>query len=111
MLIAGRVVTPAGVVAGWVETAGERIVAVGEGSAPAGAAGTASWSIVAGFVDVHVHGGGGHSFTAGDPDAVVGGVRVPSRPRDDDDAAQPRDGACRRPRRCGRADPRVARRG
>ncbi len=75
MLIAGRVVTPAGVVVGWVETAGERIVAVGEGGAPAGAAGTTSWSIVAGFVDVHVHGGGGHSFTAGDPDAVVGGVQ------------------------------------
>jgi N-acetylglucosamine-6-phosphate deacetylase len=73
--IAGRVVTPAGVVAGWVETDGERIAVVGEGSAPAGAAGSRGWSIVAGFVDLHVHGGGGHSFTAGDPDAVVGGVR------------------------------------
>jgi N-acetylglucosamine-6-phosphate deacetylase len=75
VLVAGRVVTPAGVVPGWVETDGERIAVVGEGSAPAGAAGAAAWSIVAGFVDLHVHGGGGHSFTSGDPDAVVGGVR------------------------------------
>jgi N-acetylglucosamine-6-phosphate deacetylase len=75
MLVPGRVVTPTGVVPGWVETDGDRIAFVGEGSAPAGAAGTAGRSIVAGFVDLHVHGGGGHSFTAGDPDAVVGGVR------------------------------------
>ncbi len=74
-VIAGRVVTPTGVVGGWVETDGERIAVVGEGTAPAGAAGMAGWSIVAGFIDLHVHGGGGHSFTAGDPDAVVGGVR------------------------------------
>ena len=32
------------------------------------------WTIVPGFVDLHVHGGGGHNFTAGDPDAVVLGV-------------------------------------
>jgi N-acetylglucosamine-6-phosphate deacetylase len=69
------VITPTGAVSGWVETAGERIAAVRQGSAPAGAAGSANWSIVAGFVDLHVHGGGGHSFTAGDPDAVAAGVR------------------------------------
>ena len=74
MIIAGRVVTPTGVVRGWVETAGERVAQVGGGLVPSSAAGSGQWTIVPGFVDVHVHGGGGHSFTAGDPDAVVRGV-------------------------------------
>jgi N-acetylglucosamine-6-phosphate deacetylase len=74
VIIAGRVVTPAGVVRGWVETAGERVAQVGSGLVPSSAAGSGQWTIVPGFVDLHVHGGGGHSFTAGDPDAVVQGV-------------------------------------
>ena len=72
-IVAGRVVTPRGVVPGWVETAGDRIAQVSGGLVPAGAAGSVRWTIVPGFVDVHVHGGGGHSFTAGDPDAVAQG--------------------------------------
>lgn len=72
-LIAGRVVTPLGVGDGWVETDGERIVHVGHGRPPRrAAAGDRTWTIVAGFVDVHVHGGGGHSVTSGDPAAIVG---------------------------------------
>ena len=74
MIIAGRVVTPTSVVRGWVETAGERIAQVGGGIAPSTAIGNGGWTIVAGFVDVHVHGGGGHSFTSGEPEAIAGGV-------------------------------------
>ena len=74
MIVAGRVVTPAGAVSGWIETAGEHIAEVGGGLVPSVAAGSGQWTIVAGFVDLHVHGGGGHSFTAGDPDAVVHGI-------------------------------------
>lgn len=74
MILAGRVVTPTAVVRGWVETAGERIAQIGGGIAPSTAIGNGSWTIAAGFVDLHVHGGGGHSFTAGDPEAIAGGV-------------------------------------
>lgn len=65
MRVEGRVVTPDGVVeSGYVEVAGDTIVTVGTG-APA----TDTW-IVPGFVDIHTHGGGGHTFTTGDPAAA-----------------------------------------
>jgi len=64
MRVEGQVVTPTGVVDGYVEVAGDTIVTVGTG-APA----TDRW-IVPGFVDIHTHGGGGHTFTAGDPAAA-----------------------------------------
>lgn len=64
MKVAGRIVTPEGVVDGTVDVDGTRIVAVTPG-AP-GDAGR-RW-IVPGFVDIHVHGGGGHTFTTGDAD-------------------------------------------
>jgi N-acetylglucosamine-6-phosphate deacetylase len=64
--VAGRVVTPDGVIDdGEVGVDGGLIGEVGE------AGGTdvhnGHW-IVPGFVDIHVHGGGGHTFTTGDPD-------------------------------------------
>jgi N-acetylglucosamine-6-phosphate deacetylase len=76
--ISGRVVTPSGVVDGWISVADGRITAVapadpvgggpGQVSAP-GRPGGGDW-IVPGFVDIHNHGGGGHSFTLGSaPDA------------------------------------------
>jgi len=71
--INGRVVTPSGIVDGYVEITGDRITAVTgspgtqrPGSAGPGQAGP-PW-ILPGFVDIHVHGGGGHTFTTGDPD-------------------------------------------
>ena len=70
LVTGGRVVTPAGVLTGgWVQVAGDRITAVGEGPPPEGegpAEGSGAW-VVPGFVDVHVHGGGGASYTSGDP--------------------------------------------
>jgi N-acetylglucosamine-6-phosphate deacetylase len=74
VIIGGRVVTAGEVVAGWVEIAGDRIADIGGGAPPAGSAGGREWTIVPGFVDVHVHGGGGHSFTTGDPDSIAAGV-------------------------------------
>ncbi|AGL21313.1 N-acetylglucosamine-6-phosphate deacetylase [Actinoplanes sp. N902-109] len=57
--IHGRVVRPGAVVPGFVEVDGPTIRSVEE--APAG-----DDIIVPGFVDLHCHGGGGHTFTRGD---------------------------------------------
>jgi N-acetylglucosamine-6-phosphate deacetylase len=75
LLSGGRVVTPDGVLSpGWIRLAGDLIVAVGPGPPPeqqlAGTAVTnlnGQW-VLPGFVDMHVHGGGGTSFTAGPAD-------------------------------------------
>jgi N-acetylglucosamine-6-phosphate deacetylase len=75
LLTGGRVVTPAGVLSpGWIRVAGNRIDAVGSGAAvqplPPGLPVTelhGHW-VLPGFVDMHVHGGGGASFTAGSAD-------------------------------------------
>ena len=70
VLSGGRVVTPEGVLSpGWIRLAGSRIDAVGPGKppAPTGLAVTdlrGAW-VLPGFVDMHVHGGGGTSFTEG----------------------------------------------
>jgi N-acetylglucosamine-6-phosphate deacetylase len=64
MRVEGRVVTPTGVVDGYVEVAGETIASVGTGAPK-----TDRW-IVPGFVDIHTHGGGGHTFTTGDAAAA-----------------------------------------
>jgi N-acetylglucosamine-6-phosphate deacetylase len=87
LLANGRVVTPAGILdPGWVLVADARIAAVGQGAppTPAGAgprlavpdpAGRTEdldgrW-VVPGFVDLHVHGGGGASASS-DPEEILG---------------------------------------
>ena len=75
LLVRGRVVTPEGVLSpGWIRLAGPAIDAVGSGHAtgqlPAELAFTdlhGHW-VLPGFVDLHVHGGGGTSFTEGTAD-------------------------------------------
>lgn len=57
-------------VAGWVETAGDRIVATGTGAAPRAADEHLTGIVVPGYVDVHSHGGGGASFVTEDPDVA-----------------------------------------
>ncbi|WP_433648782.1 N-acetylglucosamine-6-phosphate deacetylase [Micromonospora zamorensis] len=58
----GRVVTPIGVIRqGCVEWDGDRITAVAEYPSVR----DGHW-ILPGFVDMHTHGGGGHTFTTGD---------------------------------------------
>lgn len=72
LLTAARVVTPARTFApGWVQVEGGRIVAVGPGAPPHPAdLDLPDGTIVPGFVDTHVHGGGGASFDGGDPGSV-----------------------------------------
>jgi N-acetylglucosamine-6-phosphate deacetylase len=75
LLAGGRVVTSDGVLnPGWIRLAGDMIDAVGTGDAPGQlAAGhpvvdlRGTW-VLPGFVDMHVHGGGGTSFTEGTRD-------------------------------------------
>ncbi|HEX3288841.1 MAG TPA: N-acetylglucosamine-6-phosphate deacetylase [Mycobacterium sp.] len=72
VLAGTNIITPAGPVDhGWIEIDGERIAGVGRGEPPHPFTGSrlAGW-IVPGFVDIHVHGGGGHDACAG-PDAAV----------------------------------------
>lgn len=54
---------------GWVRIEGGRIVAVEEGGPPEPPAYRGHWALP-GFIDMHVHGGGGASFTEGGPDAA-----------------------------------------
>jgi N-acetylglucosamine-6-phosphate deacetylase len=75
LLTGGRVVTPEGVLGpGWIRLAGSLIDAIGPGEAadrrPPGLPVTdlrGHW-VLPGFVDMHVHGGGGTSFTEGSVD-------------------------------------------
>ena len=75
LLAGGRVVTPGGVLSpGWIRLAGDLIDAIGPGEPPEpGSAGPPvtdlrdRW-VLPGFVDRHVHGGGGTSFTEGPAD-------------------------------------------
>jgi N-acetylglucosamine-6-phosphate deacetylase len=73
LISAGRVLTPAHVLApGWVLVEGDRVADVQPGAPPRPAdVDLASYTVVPGFVDSHVHGGGGAAFDGGDPDAAA----------------------------------------
>jgi N-acetylglucosamine-6-phosphate deacetylase len=60
-LVIGRIVTPDGMVDGALRLEDGRIAAIEPGPVPE----DAPW-LVPGFVDIHCHGGGGHTFTTGD---------------------------------------------
>jgi N-acetylglucosamine-6-phosphate deacetylase len=69
LLTGAKVVTPGGVLdPGWIRIAGDRIEAVGAGVADGPAIDLAGQWVLPGFVDIHVHGGGGASFTEGGSD-------------------------------------------
>ncbi len=72
VLAGARMVTPAGVVEGWLEVSGERIAALGPGDPPRPADHDlgGQW-LVPGFVDIHVHGGARAAYMSGDPDDVA----------------------------------------
>jgi N-acetylglucosamine-6-phosphate deacetylase len=63
--LVGRIVTPDGIVEGRLRIERDRITSLTPEPVPA----DAPW-LVPGFVDMHVHGGGGHTFTTGDADAA-----------------------------------------
>jgi N-acetylglucosamine-6-phosphate deacetylase len=71
VVTADRILDP-----GWLEVRGARIAAVGEGDAPLDAPGAAERVdldgrfVLPGFVDIHVHGGGGASYTVGAEESV-----------------------------------------
>ena len=66
MLSAGALALPTGIVVdGWVVIDGERLLAVGSGPPPERPSWSVEGLVVPGFVDVHVHGGGGASFQDG----------------------------------------------
>ncbi|CQD19489.1 N-acetylglucosamine-6-phosphate deacetylase [Mycobacterium europaeum] len=68
MVLDGQVARP-----GWLETDGGRILACGAGAPPRPAdADFRDGTVVPGFVDMHVHGGGGASYTDGPTDS--GGI-------------------------------------
>jgi N-acetylglucosamine-6-phosphate deacetylase len=65
IVAADHVVTPSGFLTpGWLRIDRGRIEATGEGEPPGAAAHHARWALP-GFIDMHVHGGGGASFTGG----------------------------------------------
>jgi N-acetylglucosamine-6-phosphate deacetylase len=59
MRITGRIVTPKGVVEGGLSIEDGRVTAIRKGKA-------ANQWVLPGFVDIHNHGGGGHTFTTGE---------------------------------------------
>ena len=76
MLLAnGRIVTPTGILdPGWIEIEGSRIRAVGAGEPERrGGIDLAGGNVLPGFIDLHVHGGGGHDSAASrsDTEAAV----------------------------------------
>ena len=74
VLQGGRVVTPDGVLEdGWVSVEGGMITGVGRGLAPSEGADLGGRWLLPGFVDLHVHGGGGYDLTAS-PEEMAGAV-------------------------------------
>ncbi len=72
LLSAARLLTPGGVGSpGWVLLDGNRIADVGEGAPPRRPDHALAGTLAPGFVDAHVHGGGGASYDAGDPDEAA----------------------------------------
>ena len=67
LLVRGRVVTPDGVLSpGWIRVTADRIDAIGPGEPAArNVVDLDGQWVLPGFIDMHVHGGGGTSFTEG----------------------------------------------
>ena len=65
---------------GWIEVVGDSIGALGEGDAPAPVdRDLGAVSVVPGFVDTHLHGGGGANFTAADSEQTATAVATHCR--------------------------------
>ncbi|HCB05335.1 MAG TPA: hypothetical protein DEQ43_14010, partial [Nocardioides bacterium] len=63
VLAAGALALPSGIVVdGWVVIDGKRVLTAGSGTPPERPSWSVAGLVVPGFVDVHVHGGGGASF-------------------------------------------------
>jgi N-acetylglucosamine-6-phosphate deacetylase len=73
LISAGRVVTPARVFTpGWVLVEGDRVLDVQAGAPPRPAdLELPAATLVPGYVDAHLHGGGGAAFDSGDPELAA----------------------------------------
>lgn len=78
LLTAGTVVTGSNLLRpGWIEVSGDRVVGVGAGAPDrAPDRGLGDVTVVPGFVDTHVHGGGGGNFSAAAPDETARAVAL-----------------------------------
>ena len=73
LVTAGRMVTPDRVGPGWLAIRDGRILELGAAAAPEPATYDLSdYTVVPGFVDLHVHGGGGFGYSDGTEEAVLG---------------------------------------
>lgn len=81
LLAGGRVVTFDRVIdPGWLEVVGDRLAAVGVGPPPRPAdVDLTGRTVVPGFVDLHVHGGGGSAFPPGDVEQAAAVVALHRR--------------------------------
>jgi N-acetylglucosamine-6-phosphate deacetylase len=75
LLTDARVVTPSGILeSGWLRIEAGRIADVGSGAAPSDPGEPQQlggrW-VVPGFIDLHVHGGGGHTMLSADPGEIL----------------------------------------
>ncbi|WP_089300122.1 N-acetylglucosamine-6-phosphate deacetylase [Haloechinothrix alba] len=63
---------------GWVHIVGDRVrqVGAGEPPVPAPVVHLPALTVLPGFVDAHTHGGGGFSYSDGDPDAAANAART-----------------------------------
>lgn len=80
LITADTVVTGAEVLRpGWLEVSGSRIVAVGAGPWADADVALGAVTVVPGFVDTHVHGGGGANFTAATAEQTATAVELHRR--------------------------------
>ncbi len=83
VLANARVVTPRRVLwPGWVSVDGTRIAGVGAGDPPSldGVVHDLDGAhVLPGFVDLHMHGGGGAQITTDDPDEIIAAIRFHQR--------------------------------
>lgn len=75
VLAGARVVTPAGILdPGWVEVTDGRFTDVGSGRPAAAGVDLGGCWLLPGFIDLHVHGGGGHDVTRSAQDMLSGAL-------------------------------------
>ncbi|MBO5914137.1 MAG: N-acetylglucosamine-6-phosphate deacetylase [Clostridia bacterium] len=68
--LSGKIITPDGIINGSVSYENGKIIGVCAGNAEK------EYYIAPGFVDIHIHGGGGHDFMDGTEDAYLGAAKL-----------------------------------
>ena len=68
--LSGKIITPEGIVNGSVSYENVKIVGVSEGDSEQ------NYYVAPGFIDIHIHGGGGHDFMDGTEEAYLGAAKL-----------------------------------